>query len=77
MTNEIEGIDNEVKKRTEQMINEQKIIKTEIKALQEFRGQLCDQLKAEKSCDKAFLISNTIRGIVKSERELSFKLMKP
>lgn len=58
------------------MNEEIKIIKTEIKALQEFRGQLCDQLKAEKSCDKAYLISNTIRGIVKSERELSFKLMK-
>lgn len=58
------------------MNEEIKIIKTEIKALQEFRGQLCDQLKFEKSCDKAYLISNTIRGIVKSERELSFKLMK-
>jgi hypothetical protein len=57
-------------------MTEIEIIKTEIKALYEFRGQLCDQLKMEKSCDKAYLISNTIRGIVKSERELSFKLMK-
>lgn len=57
-------------------MEEIEIIKTEIKALQEFRGQLCDQLKDEKSCDKAWLINNTIRGIVKSERELSFKLMK-
>ena len=58
------------------MNDEIKIIKTEIKALQEFRGQLCDQLKLEKSVDKAWLINNTIRGIVKSERELSFKLIK-
>jgi hypothetical protein len=57
-------------------MEEIEIIKTEIKALQEFRSQLCDQLKDEKSCDKAWLINNTIRGIVKSERELSFKLMK-
>jgi hypothetical protein len=57
-------------------MEEIEIVKTEIKALQEFRGQLCDQLKAEKSVDKAWLINNTIRGIVKSERELSFKLMK-
>ena len=57
-------------------MTEIEIVKTEIKALQEFRGQLCDQLKNEKSVDKAWLINNTIRGIVKSERELSFKLIK-
>jgi len=58
------------------MNSEIEIIKTEIKALYEFRGQLCDQLKREKNENKAWLISNTIRNIVKSERELSFKLMK-
>jgi hypothetical protein len=57
-------------------MEEIEIVKTEIKALQEFRGQLCDQLKAEKNENKAVLILNVIRGIVKSERELSFKLMK-
>ncbi|MFZ4797063.1 MAG: hypothetical protein ACOYMA_06180 [Bacteroidia bacterium] len=57
-------------------MEEIEIVKTEIKALQEFRGQLCDQLKAEKNENKAVLILNVIRKIVKSERELSFKLMK-
>lgn len=55
-------------------MSEIETIKTEIRCLQEFRGQLCEQLKEEKSCDKAWLILNTIRGIVKSERELTFKL---
>jgi hypothetical protein len=58
------------------MNEEIKIIKTEIKALYEFRGQLCDQLKREKNENKAWLILNTIRGIVKSERELNLKLLK-